>query len=262
MLRTGYTTRVRPWKDAPGDVEIRWYKSPPGATELGVPSLFRSLHWESHPYLFANGLGEVFNEPVKVYPHKAPPFVTGLKHCGSDEDFASGGLFDTSLPPVTRDADGIMACCRPVLGGVVIDGQGAAPPGGVELDSVTGVDTTDFLSPPNGIPAFAGLRGVTYVFAAFGPTEYSPLQWFDVTPGQWYRVTLAALEAAGTWQVFWWDSGVTFGFLGGGSVSHADTFEGQAPAFGFRIIVKMHRPGFFGSTLWQAAVHPIPDPTA
>jgi hypothetical protein len=255
MLRTGYLARVRPWRDAPGDVEIRWYRCPPGARALGVPSLFRSNHWESHPYLWAAGRGEVFNSVTRVFPFRSPPGVTGQHRCGSDQDFAEGGTRNESIPAYPRADDGIAECCRPPLGLLVIDGQGAAAPGRVDVDNSTQFAITNFFGPV--ATPVGATQDVTVVFADFTLTGTSGLS-VPVDPGVRYSIPLACDSAAGNWSVLWWDGGLMFGFVGAGPVNHADTFEGVSPPWVSRLLITQTRPSQPDPVRWQAAPHPIP----
>lgn len=255
MLRTGYVARVRPFADSDQDVEIRWYKCPPGAKALGVPSLFRSNHWESHPYLWAAGKGERFNSVSKVYPYRAPPGVTGQHRCGTDKDFAEGGTRNEFIPPYPRADDGIAECCRPPLGGLEIYGQGATAPGRVSVDNDTEIAITNVFGPT--FTPVGALQAVTVVLADFSLTTQSTLS-VPVDPGVRYRIPLACNDAAGTWNLLWWDGGLLFAFVGGGPVTNADTFEGVSPPWVSRLLIGQVRPIQPALVQWQAAPHPVP----
>lgn len=130
MLRTGYTARVKPFRDSEQSVEIRWYRCHPSAPALPYPSRIRSLHWESHPYLFAAGNGEVFNSLKRVYPFKWLPGLDGSHPpCGEERDFTEGGHYDPDSPPIPVTGDGVPQCCAEPPGGVVLGGTGVVGPG-------------------------------------------------------------------------------------------------------------------------------------
>lgn len=130
MLRTGYTARVKPFRDSEESVEIRWYRCHPSAPALPYPSRIRSLHWESHPYLFAGGNGEVFNSLKRVYPFKWLPGLDGSHPpCGDARDFSEGGHYDPDTAPIPVTGDGVPQCCAGPPGGVVLGGTGVFGPG-------------------------------------------------------------------------------------------------------------------------------------
>jgi hypothetical protein len=127
MMRRGYTTEVRPFRDSDETAEIRWYECHPDAKELGFPSIIRPLDWQSHPYLYAGAKGEVFGAERTYRRNPTVPGAYGQTVCGTRQDFAEGGLYDPDAPPFPRTADGLALCCGTEVGGVLWGGSARLP---------------------------------------------------------------------------------------------------------------------------------------
>lgn len=125
MMRSGYRTTARPFRDSAVTVDVQWYKCAPGAPTLGFESCLNSLDWAGFPWL-RRGPGEVFNAPREY--HQANPIAGADGHhvCGTEEDFRDGERYLPDLPPVEYSPEGLPRCCG-VVGGVVLGGSGFVP---------------------------------------------------------------------------------------------------------------------------------------
>jgi Concanavalin A-like lectin/glucanases superfamily len=91
-------------------LQIRWYRCPPNAKPLPIPSRFASLNWSAWPWEY-NGVGEQFLSRPSWFNGATPPSATGQFFCGRPEWFLSGQPYDAVSPPAQRDAFGLLVCC-------------------------------------------------------------------------------------------------------------------------------------------------------
>jgi hypothetical protein len=105
-------------------VGIKWYRAPPGAKVFPGYSRFGIGYWANQDYDWF-GPGQQLPKPLEYDKGICPPNVTGQSFCGSLQDFAEGGLYDPTLPPVVYDQYGIPTCCPgfhpipPFAGGIL-----------------------------------------------------------------------------------------------------------------------------------------------
>jgi hypothetical protein len=150
MMRAGYTTTARLFRDSDETAEIKWYECAPGAKVLGFPSLLRPLDWQSHPYLYSGGKGEVYLAPKRYRRNLPLPGALGRTVCGTRRDFEEGGVYDPVSPPYPRRSDGLALCCAGEPGGLLWGGFDDLGVGGllwsgtaVTLGVTTSGDCTD-----------------------------------------------------------------------------------------------------------------------
>lgn len=179
MLREGYRATARLLRDSDETVTVRWYRCAPGAPALGVEHFMRSLHWESHPYLF-DGMGEVWRTVTAIYPYRPFPGADGAKRCGTDQDFAVGGHYDPSAPPAVRTPEGLLLCCHAPPGGIVVGGD-LGIPDGIE---VGGDPPTDI----GGVIVMGGSIGplATVMESQIDAPIYPSTLAFNGGSGDWY----------------------------------------------------------------------------
>jgi hypothetical protein len=123
MVRAPYRTACRFLRDSDQEATIHWYVVPWSNGTIGIPSPINSSYWR--PFWFNPGrVGEVNFAPRHYdgWGRIVPP-IPGDHLCGEAEDFRRGGLYQPSLPPFERAADGVSLCCRPELGGVLLGGD-------------------------------------------------------------------------------------------------------------------------------------------
>lgn len=135
MLRAGYRTTARLFRNSDEEVGIRWYRCAPGAPVLGYPSQLRPLLWQSHPYLYTDK-GEVFNADTEFRAFKPIPGANGQEPCGTREDFARGGVYDPDAEPAVYTPEGLSLCCGGLPGGLVLGGEPPDLDGGLLLGGV------------------------------------------------------------------------------------------------------------------------------
>lgn len=99
---------------------IEWYRTAPGAPDLGRTTSFMSLDWTSstetrvypsytdEPWL--QRPGEVFGEPRPYSPRPVPIGLTYGHVCGTDEEFNDGAEYDPERN-VDYDEQGLPLCC-------------------------------------------------------------------------------------------------------------------------------------------------------
>lgn len=123
MLRAGYVTRARFFRDSDREVPIRWYRCLPNAPTLGFPSAICSLNWDDEPWI-RQGPGEVFGAPRPFDRGDPIPAAAGEHYCGTRDQHRNGESFNPALPPTIYAANGLSICCLPdpkrrALGGAV-----------------------------------------------------------------------------------------------------------------------------------------------
>jgi hypothetical protein len=126
MLRAGYTTEIRPFRDSDVTVKIKWFRANVGAPTLPFASSIVSLNWNPFPET-KTGPGEVYNVPRPFYHGRPVEGIPAGHVCGPPDWFRRGAPFDPSRPPTQYGPDGIATCCRPLLGGVLLGGTAPAP---------------------------------------------------------------------------------------------------------------------------------------
>lgn len=98
----------------------------PDAEPLDYPSVILCRQQEADDWL-PIAPGEVA-EAIRKTTLERAPIGSGVGHvCGSEDDFAEGGVYDEQEPPVRYGTSGLPLCCNPV---VVVSG-GPAVPGSV-----------------------------------------------------------------------------------------------------------------------------------
>lgn len=127
FLRDGYEVDVRPYRNSDKVVRIRWYPVPDNAPVLPYTSALNSLYGQEQRLWTEDPLHGEEPGTQKIVPPDAPPAVPVGGHvCGTEQDFAEGGIYDPAAIPPPVDRFGIPMCCSPVaipLGGVVCSGQ-------------------------------------------------------------------------------------------------------------------------------------------
>lgn len=198
MLRAGYRTTARLFRNSDTEVGIRWYRCAPDAPVLGYPSQLRPLLWQSHPYQYTDK-GEVFNAPAEFRAFKQIPGANGQDPCGTREDFESGGLYDPDAPPAEYTAEGLSLCCGVPPGGLLLGGEftaagGLVWNGGAIMRLVNTVPTC--FEPgaahlnPDGVPTSVKLHAAyalnSRLYAVVrdpGPATNYRLNYFGTQPG-------------------------------------------------------------------------------
>jgi len=128
--RYPYTERRTPFRNSDEEVEIVWYPALPSAPDLGMWSNINQESWDRDQW-------DAYGRPLTTQPvqpwnrEKEKPLAFGVHHCGTEQDFREGGVYDPSLPPVEYRPDGLPTCC-----GLVFVGLGGAVGGGT-ADVVT-----------------------------------------------------------------------------------------------------------------------------
>lgn len=230
MLRCGYSTTARPFRDSDVEVGIRWYKCVPGAPTLGWESNINSLDWTCMPWL-RTGKGEVFNAPREYHQQPPVPGALGQHVCGTEEDFRDGEKYLPDLPPVVYSPEGLPTCCGTV-GGVVLGGTGVVPQitGGVVVGGERGVSPlfTDFCNLAVEFPSDLGVTYWTYVNPY--PGNMFKFIGYDLPAGT-YQVTCSAATGRGLPPQLW--IRMTFDCI----VFTGDLFFGAVPSAPFNIVV-------------------------
>jgi hypothetical protein len=109
-LRSCYETDCRFFRDDPRPSRIRWFFVPEDTPYLPFGTIFDSNEWLDVPEGDIE-LGEVPGAP-RTWADGTPPFpVSGLRPCGTAEQFASGDALPPS-PPVALNQFGGIACCQ------------------------------------------------------------------------------------------------------------------------------------------------------
>jgi hypothetical protein len=159
MIRWPYRSRIKPWRDRPETVGIRWYRAEEGAPVYPGVHNFASLIWEPRDRInegvgeqtssIADTRGIPFGNPPAIFDPYRGENIHGVrpsKGCGAAEAFRAGGR-DGLDPPLELDADGIPLCCKradQAQGGVALGGawikEGGATVGGgaIFYDAKTG----------------------------------------------------------------------------------------------------------------------------
>ncbi len=110
------------------DQEVRfiWYPALPNAGVLPVPSAFLDGIWDEWYYEY-DGPGPVYRTHIRDNWQKTKAGSGRGHYCGTAEDFAEGGLYDPTLPPVEYSSNHLPVCCdviQPaVLGGIGVGGH-------------------------------------------------------------------------------------------------------------------------------------------
>lgn len=114
------------FRDADDAVGVVWYPAQKGAPVLGMPSVIAVPDWDDIYWDWEGSVGE-YTAP-RTYSNEKPKVFADYDHvCGTEEDFREGCLFDADSPEVKYGAQGLPACCNPVVvaaGGVVVGGSG------------------------------------------------------------------------------------------------------------------------------------------
>ena len=108
--RRPYKTACRFLRDDDTVSEVSWIEARPDAPTLPFPSIILSRDmqqdaWEEYE------VGEVLGAPRPFTGKRAPLGLDGDHHCGTEEEFGEGGLFDDVTPLAEYDADGFLKCC-------------------------------------------------------------------------------------------------------------------------------------------------------
>lgn len=193
-----YRTRCRFWRDSMEEAEIRWVEARPNALVMDTESIIVNSFQEADKELWS-GVGEVWGKARPYTGQRAPAGLTGDHVCGTPEDFAQGGHYDTGPPEVRYGATGFSLCCDPPK----------LPRGGAGGGGRAGVDVRPALVLSGGagagglahpvvegpaVPACACADaptlavGVLYVMSA--PCDVLNFVRFAVDNGTLYRVTL------------------------------------------------------------------------
>ena len=132
LLRSCYSTKIRPYSDSDNEVEVDWFFCKPDAVVFPGQHCFGSLNWWDGLEAPV-GPGEVYGELRPWRDGSADPFYQGQKFCGNLSQFAGGA--STSDTPLSVNGDGVPQCCIGLPGGLQIGGQGsfAVRSGGIML---------------------------------------------------------------------------------------------------------------------------------
>jgi hypothetical protein len=127
LTRFTYTREARLFEDSDQTVKIRWYKCPPGAALLGVPTRINMGIWSGEPWRRI-GIGEVYADRARWMSGDPPPSVTGTAPCVPDPAWwLNGQPYDPEQPPSPRDEYGVLMCCPRQLtggtGGIMLQGE-------------------------------------------------------------------------------------------------------------------------------------------
>jgi hypothetical protein len=150
MGRDAFKAPCRFLRDNDQVSTIEWYEAADDAVNLDMPSAI------VNPWI---EIQDFYEPPVGIIPQLhyqftqrlAPPGANGGHVCGTAEDFAEGGHYDDTLPPVRYSSTGLPLCCNPARigrGGVGFGGradvsythQVDALEGGVEFGGTVGDD--------------------------------------------------------------------------------------------------------------------------
>jgi hypothetical protein len=118
-----FKCKYRPFRDSDQEVEIEWFPCAPGAELLPWVSNVSNPFWEEDQFEFTDGTLPLDTVIPTGKPRSKPG--SGKGHvCGTEGDFANGGLYQPALPPVAYGMQGLPSCCNPaVVGrGGVLDG--------------------------------------------------------------------------------------------------------------------------------------------
>lgn len=135
MMRATYSTRCRFNRNDATESVIWWKECDPNALSFPGDQAICNTELELEPWTeFA--VGEVAGAPRPIALRYAP-VGTGRGHiCGTEDDFAHGGLRDTTIPDVRYAINGLPVCCNPAptprggaaAGGSVVPSYTPAPP--------------------------------------------------------------------------------------------------------------------------------------
>lgn len=118
--RRAYTTKARPFRNSDTQVDILWYPAREDAEVLGYDSALNSLDaFEQRLWYVSPDINESPGEPRPYSRAKALPVPTGKHVCGTEQDFAEGGLYDPEAEPIEYNQWGLPLCCpmASVVGG-------------------------------------------------------------------------------------------------------------------------------------------------
>lgn len=108
FLRSAYRTKLKPFRNDPREVDIRWYRCQPDAPVIERHRFF-SRNWLKDKDTVLD-VGEVAGAP-RDYDRGNPPLgATGAHRCGTDDQWENGILW----PPETiqqYDVEGLPLCC-------------------------------------------------------------------------------------------------------------------------------------------------------
>ena len=126
MLRTAYTTTIKPWRDSDITVSIRWFRADPLAQPFPAEHRFGSLDWENDHN--NSGLGE--QRPPRGGYDRGANFDSymGVNFCGSLEAFKNGGTIGVDPALVLDSAGRSVGCARPLpisISGMALAGAAA-----------------------------------------------------------------------------------------------------------------------------------------
>ncbi len=136
LLRAGYTTRMRFWRDSDTTVSVRWYRVPRERPFLPFATPFVSAQWFTDDTLKGEFPGTVFQgedlfaeRPFSPGLEPYPPGVPAGHVCGSADQWG-GDLLIGRDPGLPQSISGEPLCCDPALtlprirtthGGVVLN---------------------------------------------------------------------------------------------------------------------------------------------
>lgn len=150
FLRSAYRTTVRPWRDSPATIGIRWFRAMDGAEPYPHANLFTSLNWTDRDEA-GPPVGEVKGASRPWDPGLNPAGFLGRSSCGAPAVFRAGATAES--PTFLADADGYTDCCGAVafvsLGGVEAGGEAGwddqfFTTGGVEVNGAATLSTFFF----------------------------------------------------------------------------------------------------------------------
>jgi hypothetical protein len=147
-LRSAYTARIYSFDPASGTivmVPITWYRSPIGATRIGVRHQYSSQNW-TRPVQYGEMVGELLMPNSPWSNGATPPNLLGTGHCGADQLWR--GPLARLTSPLTSHPDGQPSCCPESSSGVPCAG------------CVGGTGQTSYMvTASGGTVDFAGLNG-------------------------------------------------------------------------------------------------------
>jgi len=133
-LRSCYSTKIRPWRDDPTEVDIVWSFVDDRPFYRGR-SVFRSLNWVD-PKEVADAPGEIYDRPRPWRDGSLPFGPMPIHFCGTADQFM--GQDPAPGPPPPRAPNGALACCYP--GGFVeVMGAGGGEQGGEAAQNLMAV---------------------------------------------------------------------------------------------------------------------------
>lgn len=126
FMRRPYSTTARMFRNSDEEVDFVWYPALPSAPPLPFPSIFLDPVWQDDYYSLDDGPGLILEDNIRANWQKPKPLATGTHHCGTEQDFLEGGIYDPDLPPVPYRDNWLPLCCP----GEERAGSGGAAMGG------------------------------------------------------------------------------------------------------------------------------------